>query len=1068
MLHRMGACSGSPSQRSSSYYTGHSTDAGLSNSNSGQRAASGDADMHGAGGCPGGPSNCAVGPSSSRDTAKGGTISGAASLAPGSRQALPAPGHGALMHTSQKHQAGAQQLSSVPTGVQSEGTGAASMVPVAVTEVVSDMVIDLTSLSPSPPASPLPMPSSQLRSMGSEPPSPAALSPTEPGYMGSQPPSPVPSRSSQPWPLQAEASPPADMPSSQQRLMTSAPASPAPVPATDEDFPVMCSQAGGVHGNQSLACNLIGEELVQEHAAAAAATGDGRKAAGAWNCGDRGGAAGGAWEAAGGLYGAGLGMQQTVGIEAGWAEAAGQAAGASNVAAWEGAWLSPAPQQVPADSAARPARVREGEKLTSSWQEAASNTFAAGNCEDGHCGVEQVREDMSAGYQLDAGSHMGRAAVTGWGRGGASEVGGRTANGTELGKVDAAVYETAATGRVLRGVQDVQWELQDLLPTQLGTARDPQPTHHPHLHPHQQHGQQQQHDHSSWAGQSHQGQQEGASWLQAPASMVHDGDGTAAGFVSARMLMQQRQQQQQEPSHPQRWQQDQQQQQQRQQHQQPTPCIGQQHQPERCDQESGGWGRRQQGSTGSATSAPPAPGLDPHAPPTAAHLHTSHTSAACRSGLAAGVAPAAHHMSAPTPAATTAATSATANLRAHTSTLPPISGAAPATSSSSVLEAPELALSFWSVPEDLIEVFPFQKEALEFAAWCNNTSPFNLAQLWQQLRCLYFAKAADRLHFVKAWMAKHSPQQGQQGLQGEQGLQGPAIAPGASAHPPQDAPVGPHPGDHAEGQCCASAASQRPREPFRVFAEEYPGRQQGATGYTRHFVVATYVGLWRRYQSQPDATRRHWYEVLRDDRPCHLYFDLEYSRAANPDVDGDATVDLLVSLVRRVFRDNWGIALGDECFVELHSFQMEPGMGGGGGGAAAWGLGPAPAGHGAGAGQGTGAGAAGPVRAAAGAAGAGPGAGEGQGGHGTSDKWSRHLVVRAPGCAFAGTLAVGAIVAQVRQYPEASRLWVVKEVGDPTTRASVVDMAVYSRMRHFRIAGSCKGGKKAVLLPTRR
>ena len=33
----------------------------------------------------------------------------------------------------------------------------------------------------------------------------------------------------------------------------------------------------------------------------------------------------------------------------------------------------------------------------------------------------------------------------------------------------------------------------------------------------------------------------------------------------------------------------------------------------------------------------------------------------------------------------------------------------------------------------------------------------------------------------------------------------------------------------------------------------------------------------------------------------HLYFDVEFSRAANPLVDGDALMDLVVRLVKRLF-----------------------------------------------------------------------------------------------------------------------------------------------------------------------
>ena len=60
-------------------------------------------------------------------------------------------------------------------------------------------------------------------------------------------------------------------------------------------------------------------------------------------------------------------------------------------------------------------------------------------------------------------------------------------------------------------------------------------------------------------------------------------------------------------------------------------------------------------------------------------------------------------------------------------------------------------------------------------------------------------------------------------------------------------------------------------------------------------------GVWRRYLRQPPISR-HWYEIIREDRACHMYFDIEYSKAANPGVDGDTVVDLVVTLVKRLFR----------------------------------------------------------------------------------------------------------------------------------------------------------------------
>jgi hypothetical protein len=56
-----------------------------------------------------------------------------------------------------------------------------------------------------------------------------------------------------------------------------------------------------------------------------------------------------------------------------------------------------------------------------------------------------------------------------------------------------------------------------------------------------------------------------------------------------------------------------------------------------------------------------------------------------------------------------------------------------------------------------------------------------------------------------------------------------------------------------------------------------------------------------------------------------------------------------------------------------------------------------------------------------------------------------------------------------RQYDGAPRaLFAFKEEDDPSTTICVVDSAVYTRFRHFRTIGCCKGGKRAVLRATRR
>jgi hypothetical protein len=43
-------------------------------------------------------------------------------------------------------------------------------------------------------------------------------------------------------------------------------------------------------------------------------------------------------------------------------------------------------------------------------------------------------------------------------------------------------------------------------------------------------------------------------------------------------------------------------------------------------------------------------------------------------------------------------------------------------------------------------------------------------------------------------------------------------------------------------------------------------------------------------------------QVVRDGKPCHIHFDLEYWRNAQPLLDGDMLVDDLVALVQEQIR----------------------------------------------------------------------------------------------------------------------------------------------------------------------
>ena len=101
----------------------------------------------------------------------------------------------------------------------------------------------------------------------------------------------------------------------------------------------------------------------------------------------------------------------------------------------------------------------------------------------------------------------------------------------------------------------------------------------------------------------------------------------------------------------------------------------------------------------------------------------------------------------------------------------------------------------------------------------------------------------------------------------------------------------------------------RPNGPlFRCFSVEHPSYgYQGARG----FIVTTEEWLTRRYFSETEypAGRRHLYEVILAELPCHLYFDLEFDVPCNPDLDPDLLMAAFYDALDFFFHLRFGLAL---------------------------------------------------------------------------------------------------------------------------------------------------------------
>lgn len=71
---------------------------------------------------------------------------------------------------------------------------------------------------------------------------------------------------------------------------------------------------------------------------------------------------------------------------------------------------------------------------------------------------------------------------------------------------------------------------------------------------------------------------------------------------------------------------------------------------------------------------------------------------------------------------------------------------------------------------------------------------------------------------------------------------------------------------------------------------------------SRKFIVTTESACFQRILSLP-ANQRHYYEIIRENFPCRLFFDLEFEKSANPGLSGDKlTHDLIEFLIKHLKR----------------------------------------------------------------------------------------------------------------------------------------------------------------------
>ncbi|CAM9110286.1 unnamed protein product, partial [Discosporangium mesarthrocarpum] len=64
---------------------------------------------------------------------------------------------------------------------------------------------------------------------------------------------------------------------------------------------------------------------------------------------------------------------------------------------------------------------------------------------------------------------------------------------------------------------------------------------------------------------------------------------------------------------------------------------------------------------------------------------------------------------------------------------------------------------------------------------------------------------------------------------------------------------------------------------------------------------------------------RHVYEIIREGMPCRMYFDLEFRKALNPGLDGEALVKTWINVVAGKLYLDFGVVVEESDFLDLDS-----------------------------------------------------------------------------------------------------------------------------------------------------
>lgn len=99
---------------------------------------------------------------------------------------------------------------------------------------------------------------------------------------------------------------------------------------------------------------------------------------------------------------------------------------------------------------------------------------------------------------------------------------------------------------------------------------------------------------------------------------------------------------------------------------------------------------------------------------------------------------------------------------------------------------------------------------------------------------------------------------------------------------------------------------------------QFTDPSQTKNSSVRQYIVSGLEEFWTYYIQLP-SNKRHFYEVIPENSPCHLYFDLEYETAVNLEKSGDLLTEIWIKYVCLQLQRIFEVKCDRSCVIELES-----------------------------------------------------------------------------------------------------------------------------------------------------